>query len=88
MEVYERARVQMSLDAAMMAANELYHMGPKRAEAFRDTFCKYYDEVAVMLLDNDKGDKESDYAKGVVDRKIKQIVGEELFVPWEERYSK
>lgn len=73
---------QMCLDAAMMAANDVFNMGPSRCEAFQAAFSKYISEIATMGS-QDTADLE--YTKDTIDRRLRQICGDK-FVPWDERY--
>ncbi len=73
---------QMCMDAAMIAANEVFGMGPKRAKAFADEFSKALTGIAQMGVE-DTPDME--YTKAKVDARLKEICGEN-FVPWDERY--
>lgn len=80
--------MQMAQDAAFMAANEVLHLGPGRAEAFGKAFIKYIEEITTLINDDAKSDKSVEYAKAVIDRRIQSIVGEELFVEFDERYGR
>lgn len=73
---------QMCLDAAMMAANDVFNMGPSRCESFRAAYSKYLSEIATMGI-QDTSDLE--YTKDTIDRRLQQICGDK-FVPWDERY--
>lgn len=44
-------------------------------------------EMARMVVDDQKDDKEFVYSKAKIDEKILAIVGPENFQPWEERYG-
>lgn len=85
---YEHTRLQMAQDAAFMAANEVLKLGPGRAEAFGRAFIKYIDEIITLINEDAKGDKKVEYAKTVIDRRLLPIVGEELFVEFDERYGR
>ena len=73
---------QMCLDAAMIAANEVFNMGPSRALAFLVAFSQALVEIAEMTV-SDTPDME--YTKIKLDQRLKQICGNN-FQPWEERY--
>lgn len=74
---------QMCLDAAMIAANEVFNMGPSRAEAFCNAFSDALVSIALMTV-SDTPDME--YTKAKLDQRLKQICGDK-FQPWEERYK-
>ena len=74
---------QMCLDAAMIAANEVFNMGPSRVEAFCNAFSDALVSIAKMTV-SDTPDME--YTKAKLDQRLKQICGDK-FQPWEERYK-
>lgn len=74
---------QMCLDAAVIAANEVFNMGPSRAPAFSAAFSQALVEIAEMTV-SDTPDME--YTKTKLDQRLKQICGDN-FQPWEERYK-
>lgn len=75
--------VQMAKDAAMIAANEVFQMGPGRANAYSDAFDRAMVEIAKLTV-GDTPDME--YTKAKVDERLKAICGEG-FQQWEERYG-
>lgn len=78
--------LQFAQDAAMIAANEVLQMGPKRAPEFANKMREVVNEIADVMLADQKDDEKFAYTRGVVDRRMKKICGEN-FVPWEERYG-
>lgn len=86
----ERAeiRAQIDSDAAMMAANDVFQMGPSRAKLFFDKMNEYEDEIARLFLEDAKADETLEYSKATLDKRIREIVGEENFSPWEVRYGR
>lgn len=80
--------MQMGQDAAMIAANDVLHLGPGRAEAFCAAYINAINEMARMMVNDQKADKDFVYSKEKIDQRIRKIVGEKNFVPWEERYGK
>lgn len=79
--------MQMGQDAAMMAAHDVLGMGPGRASDFCAAYIEAMNGMARMVVEDQKDDKEFVYAKAKIDEKIRSIVGEKNFVPWEERYG-
>ena len=79
--------LQMGLDAGMIAANEILSMGPGRAEAYRNTYITTINEMAKLLAVDGDDDPDLEYSRDVIDRRIKAIVGEEKFMPWDKRYG-
>lgn len=77
---------QMCMDAAMIAANEVFNMGPTRCQAFAEAFITAMNEIATMTVQDGKTDKQLWYTKAKLDERLKQICGEH-FQPWEERYK-
>lgn len=81
-----RMTLQIAQDAAMIAANEVLQMGPGRAPEFAAEMRDVVNEIAGVMLDDQKDDEKFAYTRGVIDRRLKKICGEN-FVPWEERYG-
>ena len=81
-----RMTLQLAQDAAMIAANEVLQMGPGRAPDFASKMREVVNEIADVMLADQKDDEKFAYTRGVVDRRLKKICGEH-FVPWEERYG-
>ena len=79
--------MQMGLDAGMIAANEVLGMGAGRADKFRTAYIGAVNEISHMTVVDDKDDPDMEWTKAKLDERIKKIVGEENFVPWEERYK-
>lgn len=76
-----RIHVQIGLDAAAIAANDVFHMGPTYVEAFANAYRDAYMEICNLIVDDD-----ADYAFTVLDRRLKTICGDK-FVPYRERYN-
>ena len=83
------ARLTIGFDGAIMAAHEVFQMGPGRSAAFREAYNRSVETLAHLFLDDFKEtkDKQIDYAKGTRDDLIKKIVGEENFVPFDLAYG-
>ena len=71
-----------------MAANEVLGLGSGRARAFGEALVKYANEIAELVVEDSKADDEIIYAKAVLDRRIREIVGEDNFSPFDERYGR
>ena len=81
-----RMTLQLAQDAAMIAANEVLQMGPKRAPDFAAVMRDVVNDISDVMLKDQKDDKKFVYTREVVDRKLKKICGEN-FQPWEVRYG-
>lgn len=79
--------MQMGLDAGMIAANEVLGMGAGRAEKFRTAYINAVNEMSSMTVVADKDDPDFAWTKSKVDERIRKIVGDENFIPWDERYG-
>lgn len=79
--------MQMGQDAAMIAAHDAIQMGPGRARDFCLAYIAAMNQMAKMVVDDQKDDREFVYAKAKIDEQILLIVGPENFQPWEERYG-
>ena len=87
-----KARLALAFDAAILAAHEVFGMGPGRAAAFRDAYMEAMEELAGMFIDDaDKkagnGDRDLAFAKAKRDEAIRKIVGDEMFVPFDRDYG-
>ena len=78
--------IQMCLDSAMIAANNVFQMGPGRCRAFCDAFNAAMNELSLMTVEDGKTDRELWHTKAKLDERLKEICGEH-FQPWEERYK-
>lgn len=88
LQLYGRNRMQLAEDAAFMAANEVLGLGSGRARAFGEAFVRYANEIADLVVEDSKADDEIVYAKAVLDRRIREIVGEDNFSSFDERYGR
>ena len=84
LQLYGRNRMQLAEDAA----NEVLGLGAGRARAFGEAFVRYSNEIADLVVEDSKADDEIVYAKSVLDRRIREIVGEDNFSPFDERYGR
>lgn len=84
-----RARVMLGFDAALIAAHEVFGMGPGRAAAFATAYHEAMEELAGMYVDDcdENGDRRLEYAKAKRDEAIRAIVGEENFQPFDVAYG-
>ena len=83
------ARLAIGLDSAMIAAHEVFGMGPKRARQFDTAYKNAMDELAgLFTMDADENnDAALTYAKAKRDELILSIVGPDLFVPFDQIYG-
>lgn len=84
-----RARVMLGFDAAIIAAHEVFQMGPGRAADFATAYNSAMEELADLYVSDcdEHGDKRIDYAKGKRDELIRRIVGEDNFVSFDKAYG-
>lgn len=78
--------IQMGMDAGVLAVNEVFGAGEKRAAEFCQVYNRIVNEIAEMTDEDARGDKEIAYTKAKVDQGLKRILGDR-FHPWEERYG-
>ena len=87
-----QAKLDMSMqvvqDAACFAANEVFQMGQGRAPDFCASIRDHTNNILRLMDEDLRDDGDFEYTKAKVDEKLKRIVGEKNFTPWEERYSK
>lgn len=84
-----RARIAISFDGAIIAANKALHLGPGRAAAFSEAYHEAMDWLAEMFISDcdDNKDKQLEYAKAKRDELILKIVGPENFAPFDKVYG-
>jgi hypothetical protein len=84
-----RVRVALSFDAALIAAHEVFGMGPGRAAAFANAYGEAMELLAGLIVSDrdENGDRQIEYAKGKRDELIRKIVGEQNFVPFDRAYG-
>lgn len=84
-----RARLQMGFDAALIAAHEVFQLGPGRAEAYQKAYNEAMEQLAELYISDceENNDAKLDYAKGTRDALIRSIVGEKCFVPFDIAYG-
>lgn len=78
--------LQQSSDAALMAADDVFDVNAYSAEKFHVAHVQYVNQMASLMLEDYEDDKEMAHTKADIDRRLLQIVGEDNFVPFEERY--
>lgn len=78
--------MQLTYDSAFLAAADVFHMGPGRCVSFGTALKGYLEEIAAMMNEDQKDDKNYVYTREKVDARLKQICGDN-FTPWEERYK-
>lgn len=78
--------MQWCADAAILAANEVFHRRGEKLVEFYTAFVRLTNEIASMTLEDAKDDKTLEYTKAKVDGRLKEILGKD-FVPWEQRYN-
>ena len=79
--------LQIGQDAACFSANEVFKMGEGRAPDFCVAYRESVNEIAKLIFEDQKDDITFVYAKTKIDDRLKRIVGEKNFVPYEERYG-
>lgn len=79
--------LQMGQDAAMIAAHDVCKLGKGRAPDFAVAYREAINEMAKVVYDDQMDDENFWYAKNWRDERIRRIVGEDNFLPWEECYQ-
>lgn len=82
---HRKFTMQWCADAAILAANEVFHRRGKALAEFHNAFIRYAHEIAEMTLEDAQADKSLEYTKYKVDEQLKELLGDD-FLPWEERY--
>lgn len=79
--------LQQSADAALMAIDDVFDVNAYSAEKFHTAHIDYMNKISHMAVVEDKDDPEMVWTKDTVDRRLLQIVGNQNFAPWDERYK-
>jgi len=74
-------------DCMMIAINRVFHRKGAIMAEVRKEYQDIYDELAVLLFEDGEDDEELWYTKAKVDKELLEIMGEENFKPWDERYD-
>ena len=82
------ARLQISADAACIAANKTFNMGPKRAPEFCKNFMEALNWLADLYVEDCDSNHDNGimYAKGKRDEVMKKFMGE-AFSEFDEAYG-
>lgn len=80
--------LQVSSDGALMAADDVFEITEDQAKDFHDAHVKYVNKMAHMAVVEDKDDPQMWWTKDTIDNRLKKIVGEKNFVPWDERMTR
>lgn len=78
---------QLGLDAAIITANEVLHLGAGRSPEFRSVYIKTVNEMAAMLAEDGKDDPDLEWSIATIDKRLQAIMGDS-FKPWDERYRR
>lgn len=78
--------MQMCFDVAVITANDVFKMGAGRAPEFEQQYSANYAAICNMLR-ADESDPDLEYSRTKIDERLRKIVGEKNFVPWDERYG-
>ena len=82
---HQKFTIAWCADAALLAANEVFHRRGEKIVEFNNVFVRWVNEIAKMTMEDAKDDKSLEYTKAKVDERLKEILGKD-FVPWDERY--
>lgn len=75
---------QLMYDLSCIALNETEGLGYERLNRYGEKLTELHDQFA-SIFNTDSNDRE--YSREVLDRRLRQIAGDEHFIPWEERYG-
>lgn len=84
-----KARIALGFDAAIIAAHEVFGMGPGRAAAFANAYNEAMEQLADLIVTDGQQNKDDkvEYAKAKRDEVILKIVGEKNFQPFDSVYG-
>ena len=70
----------MHMDAFQITVNELFHVGSGRMEECCVTYMKAINEISGAVVED------FELAQHRIDERLRKIVPEDKFLPWQERY--
>jgi len=79
--------LQMGMDAATIAANDVLGMEQDKAADFLTAYIETYNTICKMITEDSKDDPDIVYSTAKIDQRLRQIVGDGVFKPWEVRYG-
>ena len=82
-----RMGMQQSCDGAVMAAEDVFDCTQEQAVEFIAQHMENVNKMSHMAVVEDKDDPDMWWTKDTIDRRIRKIVGEENFQPWDQRYD-
>ena len=71
-----------------MAADDVFEITEDQAKDFHDAHVEYVNKMAHMAVVEDKDDPQMWWTKDTIDNRLKKIVGEKNFMPWDERMTR
>lgn len=77
--------LQQGNDAAIMAIDDVFDVNEYTAQKFHERHIYYVNQMAHMAVVEDRDDPNMEWTKDTIDRRLRQIVGKDNFVPWDER---
>lgn len=82
-----RMGMQQSSDGAVMAAEDVFGCTEEQAVEFIAAHMENVNKMSHMAVVEDKDDPDMWWTKDTIDRRIRKIVGENNFQPWDQRYD-
>ena len=82
-----RMAMQQSCDGAVMAAEDVFSCTEEQAVEFIAAHMENVNKMSHMAVVEDKDDPDMWWTKDTIDRRIRRIVGEKNFQPWDQRYD-
>lgn len=82
-----RMGMQQSCDGAVMAAEDVFSCTEEQAVMFIEAHMENVNKMSHMAVVEDSDDPDMWWTKDTIDRRIRRIVGEKNFQPWDQRYD-
>lgn len=80
--------IRLGEDAMLIAADEVFgEISEEQAMELWRVYCDTLREIAKMVVDDSKDDPDTEWSRAKVDDRIRRIVGEANFLPWDERHK-
>lgn len=84
-----REALRIGEDANLISADEVFgDITEEQAELLHQTYKDTVKKICKLLLDDSKDDPDLEWSTDNVDKRIRKIVGEKNFRPWNKRHGR
>lgn len=81
-----REALRIGEDANLIAADDVIGLTEEQANELKRIYRETVFEITKMVVEDSKDDRDVEWSRAKVDDRIRSIVGEKNFQPWDERH--